>query len=201
MDFDLSEEHKMLKEAVRDFAEKEIAPLVEEAEAREEFPVKLIPRMGELGYLCTNYPPVYGGGGMGLLGPCIVIEELARVCLGIASGINGQSGSGTVILAHGTEEQKQKYIPPVCRGERYATWAVNEPSSGSDIAAMQGTARLDGNEWVINARKTFLGNAPWTDYTAVVVKTGESFSVFLVEPVVNELPQAQITWASGKYLG
>ena len=87
MDFELSEEQKMFREAIRNFAENEVAPLVEEAERKEEFPVQLFPRMAELGYICVSYPPEYGGAGMGKLEECLEWEELSRVSLGINSGI------------------------------------------------------------------------------------------------------------------
>ncbi|MFC2060164.1 acyl-CoA dehydrogenase family protein [Chloroflexota bacterium] len=187
MDFELSEEHKMLREAVRDFAEKEIAPLVEEAEEKEEFPVAIIPKMGELGYLCANYPVDYGGGGMGLIGWCVVIEELSRVCLGIASGINGQSGSGSVILAHGTEEQKQKYIVPSTKGQMVGAFALSEPNAGSDAAAIEATAvKLDG-KYVINGNKIYITNGTIFDFALVAAYTdkslgaGRGVSIFIVE--------------------
>ncbi|MFC2060163.1 acyl-CoA dehydrogenase family protein [Chloroflexota bacterium] len=187
MDFELSEEHKMLREAVRDFAEKEIAPLVEEAEEKEEFPVAIIPKMGELGYLCANYPVDYGGGGMGLIGWCVVIEELSRVCLGIASGINGQSGSGSVILAHGTEEQKQKYIVPSTKGQMVGAFGLTEPNAGSDSAAIETTAVKRDGKYVINGNKIYITNGPICDFVLVAAYTDKSLgtrggvSIFIVE--------------------
>ena len=150
MDFEFSEEHKMLREAIRNFAEKEIAPLVEEAEEKEQFPVELFPRMGELGYLCLSYPAEYGAAGMGLIGACIAVEELAKVCAGITGGIMVQSGIATEsILAHGNEEQKQKYLIPAIKGERIACFGLTEPNAGSDAAAIETTAVKKNDKYTI----------------------------------------------------
>ncbi len=119
MDFEFSEEHKMLRQAIRDFAEKEIAPLVDEAEAKEKSPKELFPKMGKLGYLCLSYPAKYGAADMGLIGECIVIEEISRVAVGIAAGLMAQGGISTSpIVDHGTEEQKQKYLMPAIKGQK-----------------------------------------------------------------------------------
>jgi len=119
MNFELNEEQRMFKDAIRNFAEKEIAPLISEAEGKETFPIQLFPKMGVMGYLCVGYPPEYGGGGMGEIGECIATEELGRICLGIASGIMVQSGIATsAIYRHGNEEQRQKYLVPAIKGQK-----------------------------------------------------------------------------------
>ena len=92
MDFEFSEDQKMFREAIRDFAQKEVAPIVDEAEENEACPTELFLKMVKLGYLCPGYPTEYGGGGLGEIGTCIMVEELARVCSGITSGIMSQSG-------------------------------------------------------------------------------------------------------------
>lgn len=175
MDFELSEEHKMLKEAIRDFAEKEILPLVDEAEEKENFPRHLFPRMGELGYLCANYPVEYGGGGMGMLGECIVMEEVGRVCLGIAASIIEQGGTSvTPILQHGTEEQKQKYVVTAAKGQKIGAFALTEPNAGSDVAGIQTTAVRNGDKYILNGNKIFTSNGPICDFVVVGAYTDKS---------------------------
>ena len=175
MDFEFSEEHKMLREAIRNFAEKEIAPLVEEAEEKEQFPVELFPRMGELGYLCLGYPAEYGAAGMGLIGACIAVEELAKVCAGITGGIMVQSGLATEsILAHGTEEQKQKYLVPAIKGQKIAIFGLTEPNAGSDAAAIQTTAVKKNDKYVINGNKIFMTNGSIGDFVVTAAYTDKS---------------------------
>jgi len=105
MDFECSEEHSMFRQAIRDFAENEVAPIVDQAEEDEACPTELFSKMGKLGYFCPGYPTEYGGGGLGEIGTCIMVEELARICSGITSRLMVQSGLSTLpILAHGSEE-------------------------------------------------------------------------------------------------
>jgi len=188
MDFEFSEEHKMLREAIRDFAEKEIAPLVDEAEAKEQFPVELFPRMGELGYLCLGYPTKYGAGEMGMIGECIAIEELGRVSAGISSSLMVQSGLGTEAILHrGTEEQKQKYLIPAIKGQKIAAFGLTEPNAGSDAAAIESTAIKKSDEYIINGNKIYITNGYICDYVVVAAYTDKSLgtrggmSLFIVE--------------------
>lgn len=188
MDFEFSEEHKMLREAIRDFVQKEIVPLVDEAEEKEEFPVELFPKMGELGYHCLSYPAEYGAGNMGLTGECIAIEEIARASGGIAGALMVQSGIGTeAILAHGTEEQKQKYLIPAIKGQKIAAYGLTEPEAGSDAASIQTTAAKQGDTYVINGSKIFITNGTICDFIPVAAYTDKSLgtnggiSLILVE--------------------
>ncbi len=188
MDFELSEENKMFKEAIRNFAEKEIAPLVDEAEAKEKFPLELFPKMGSLGYLCVRYPAKYGAAEMSKTAECISVEELARVCAGISAGLMIQSGLGTSILCdHGTEELKKKYLPPAIKGQKIAAFALTEPNAGSDAAAIQTKATKQGNGYVIDGSKTFITNGPIADFATVAAYTDRSkgpragVSLFIVE--------------------
>lgn len=175
MDFNLSEEHKIFRQAVRGFVEKEIGPLVEQAEEKEEFPVELMTKMGRLGYLCPGYPIEYGGGSMGRTGECILIEELGKVSIGIATGIDVQFGLGTAaILTYGNDEQKEKYLIPAIKGEKIAAFGLTEPNAGSDAAAIETTAKRDGNFYVLNGSKMFISNAPICDFVTLVVYTDKS---------------------------
>lgn len=126
MDFDWTEEQLMFKQAIRDFTEKEIAPLVDEAEEKEEFPVELFPKMGKLGYLAVGYPAEYDGGGMGSIGECILQEEVARVNCGIASALNAQIALGThIIYDHGIQHQYSiiNFTQNICHQGSYRTLA------------------------------------------------------------------------------
>ena len=141
MDFELSEEQKMLQDAIRNFATKEVAPLVDEAEKTSTFPVKLFPMMGDLGYLCLSYSPEYGAAGMGKLGECIAVEEVAYYSVGFAAATMVQGGIGTAaIYKHGTKEQKQKFLVPAIKGRKIASFGLTEPNAGSDAASLQTTA-------------------------------------------------------------
>lgn len=188
MDFEFSEEHKMLREAIRDFASKEIAPLVDKAEEKEEFPKELFSRMGELGYLCLSHPAKYGAGEMGMIGECIMVEEIARVNVGIAGAIAAQGGIATeTILAHGTEEQKQKYLIPAIKGQKIGAFALTESNAGSDAGAIETTAVKKGNKYAINGSKIYITNAPICDFLLIAAYTDKSLgtrggvSMFIVE--------------------
>ena len=184
---ELSEEHRMLRTAIRDFAEKEIAPLVNEAEEKEQFPVQLYSQLGKLGYLCASHPVQYGGAEMGMVGECIVIEEISRVAVGIASALTSQSGISTVpILEHGTEEQKQEYLVPAIKGEKIAAFGLTEPNAGSDAAAIETTARRQGDSYILNGTKLYITNGTICDFVLVAASTERSqgtrgISAFIVE--------------------
>jgi alkylation response protein AidB-like acyl-CoA dehydrogenase len=198
MDFDLSEVHKMFQTAIHDFAEKEIVPLVKEAEETETFPVQLVPKLGELGYLCPSYPEEYCGGGLGKIGDCILVEELARICAGITSGIMVQGGLATyALLFHGTEEQKQKYLVPAAQGRKIAAFGLTEANAGSDAAAIETTARKDGDYYIINGAKIYITNAPICDFVLVAASTDKSkgtrgISTFIVDRDIPGLTVAKM---------
>jgi len=187
MYIELSEEHRMLRAAVRDYAEKEIAPLVNDAEENEKFPVQIMGQLGKLGYLCASHPAQYGGAEIGMIGECIVTEELSRVAVGIASALTSQGGISTVpILEHGTEEQKQKYLVPAIRGEMVAAFGLTEPNAGSDAAAIETTARKKGDSYILNGTKLYITNGTICDYVLVAASTDRSkgsrgISAFIVD--------------------
>ena len=175
MDFELSEEHKMFQKATRGFAEKEVAPLVKEAEEAETTPVELFSKLGELGYLCPGYPEEYGAGGLGKIGDCLLVEELARVCAGICAGIMVQGGLAThALFAHGNETQKQKYLVPAIKGQKIAAYGLTEPNAGSDAGAIETTARRDGDYYVINGTKIYITNGTICDFVLLAASTDKS---------------------------
>jgi alkylation response protein AidB-like acyl-CoA dehydrogenase len=187
MDFEISEENRMFREAIRDFAEREIAPLVEEAEATHCFPVPLFKKMGEQGFLCPRYPLEMGGGGGDKITECIMVEELCRVNVGIAGSLMVQSGLATApIYRYGSEEQKEKFLLPAIRGEKIGAFGLTEPDVGSDAAAIKTKAVKDGDSYIINGTKMFITNGPICDYVVLAAYTdptrrGEGINLFIVE--------------------
>jgi len=172
LEFKLSEEQLEIKRAVREFCEKEFDPdLALELDRKEEFPMDLYKKAAKLGFTSLFIPEQYGGQGYGYVEACIAMEEMCRAdsSLGLATMI-GVFGSD-LILFHGTEEQKNKYLPPLCRGDFISAAAFTEPARGSDITKMDTTAVKYGNEWWINGTKTFITNAPIANFLIVLCQT------------------------------
>jgi len=172
VDFQLSEEQLEIKRAVREFCEKEFKPeLALELDKKEEFPLELYRKAAQLGFTCIAFPQEYGGQGYGTLEACLVIEEMCRAdsSLGVAimAGIFGSD----LILEFGTEEQKEKYLPKLCRGEYISAGAFTEPNHGSDITRLDTVATKYGDEWWISGTKTFITNAPIADFMVVLAQT------------------------------
>ncbi|MBA3552151.1 MAG: acyl-CoA dehydrogenase family protein [Actinobacteria bacterium] len=171
MDFDLSEEQEDFRRAVRDFAEEVIRPRAEEMDRLEEFPLDIAKQMGELGLFGLPFPEEYGGQGADFLTFCIAVEELARIDSSMAITLEAAVGLGaTPIFAEGTEDQKQRWLAPMCRGEILGAFGLTEPGGGSDAGATRTTARLEDGEWVINGSKAFITNSG-TEISALCVIT------------------------------
>ena len=202
MDFEFSEEQKMFREAVRNFAAKEVAPLVDEAEKNEAFPTELFPKMGKLGYLCPGYPPEYGGGGLGEVGTAIMVEELARVSSGITSGLMVQSGLSTfAVLAHGSEEQKQKFLVPAIAGKKIAAYGLTEANAGSDASAIETTAKRDGDYYVINGSKIYITNGQIADFVVLAVSLDRSQGTRGISTIIVEKGTPGFSTAKMRKLG
>lgn len=162
----------MLKESIRSFAENEIGPLVNECEESMTFPLQIFPKMGELGFLGMGNPPEYGGSEADKIMFCLYVEELCRVCAGIASGVILNSSVGTSpICKFGTEEQKRKYVVPAIKGEKIAAFAVTEPNAGSDASRILTKAERYEENYVLNGNKTLITNATIADYVIVAART------------------------------
>ncbi len=192
MDFTFSEREELLQKSVREYAGKEIPPRMEAMEETGEFPVDLLSGMGQMGILGVITPPEYGGNGLGHLARVIVLEELGRVCPAIPMAIQVHHMCTYALNRWGSETQKQKYLPRLCKGETMGVVAVTEPSGGSDVAGMQTTAALDGDTYVLNGRKCFITNSHHSDIWVVIAKTGEGgkgLSAFLVE---KDFPGAKV---------
>jgi alkylation response protein AidB-like acyl-CoA dehydrogenase len=184
MDFKLSEREELLRKTIREYAEKEITPRKDDMEETGEFPVGLLPSMGEMGILGVIVPQEYGGTDMGHLARIIVLEELGRVCPAIPMAIQVHHMSTYALNMWGNEEQKRKYLPPLAKGETMGVVSVTEPSGGSDVAGMQSTAKLEGDKYILNGRKCFSTNAHHSDIWVVPARTGEGrkgLSAFIVE--------------------
>lgn len=183
----LTQEQRMLQQTVRDFAEKEVKPIAAEIDRTERFPEETVKKMAELGLLGICYDEQYGGAGMDNLAYTIAVEELSRVCgaTGITLAAHISLGLGPIAL-FGTEEQKQKYMPPLCRGEQLGAFGLTEPNAGSDAGGTETTAVLDGDEWVLNGSKIYCTNgsvAGTMVATAVTDKTKgtKGISNFIIE--------------------
>ena len=137
LSYEFTEEQNDLRAMVREFAQAEVAPLVEEAERNEKFPVELMPKLGELGLLGIVFPEEYGGIGLDKITECIFVEEMAKVSAGIAASVNAHADlSAFPIYKFGTEAQKEKYLPPSITGEIIGAYAITEPNTGSDAAGL-----------------------------------------------------------------
>ena len=157
MDFELTDEQQLLKAAVREFAEGEIAPGAADRDEHARFPSELIPRLAEQGLLGILAPEEYGGSGYDAMSATIILEEVARVDAAVALLVGSHNSlcSGH-ILAFGTDEQKKTFLTPLARGEKLGAWALTEPGSGSDAGAMRTRAVLEGDSWVIRGDKQFI---------------------------------------------
>lgn len=204
MNFEFTEEQKEIRRAVREFCEKEFTPeLALEFDEKEEFPMELYRKAAKLGFTSMRFPEEYDGQGYGLIEDCIVIEEMCRADPGLGIAVwSGTFAFPDLILKHGTEEQKEKYLPPLCRGEKISAGAFTEPEHGSDISRMNTTAVKDGKEWVINGSKEFITNAPIADFFCVLCQTDTKVtpsyrgeSLFIVE---RNTPGLDVTKLKGK---
>lgn len=189
MDFKLSDEHRMVQEMVREFAEKEVAPIIKEYDRKQEMAPLILPRMGELGILGICFPVKYGGQGMDYISLGLACEELEavdstlRVVMSVHVGLNSMA-----LLQWASEEQKQRFLVPQAKGDKIACFGLTEPGAGSDVAGMQSTARLDGDAYVLNGEKMWISLATKADHALVVARTNpeapdshEGLSAFLVE--------------------
>ena len=171
MDLTLSEEHEALRAIVEEFAHKEVAPVIGELYERAEFPYEIVGKMGTMGLFGLPIAEEYGGMGGDYFALCLALEELARVDSSVAITLEAGVSLGAMpIYRFGTEEQKREWLPALATGERLGAFGLTEPGGGSDAGATRTTARLDGDEWVINGSKAFITNAG-TDITSVVTIT------------------------------
>ncbi|RME15019.1 MAG: acyl-CoA dehydrogenase [Bacteroidetes bacterium] len=187
MNFELTENQKMIAEMVRNFAKDNIAPYVMEWDEKQHFPVDLFKKMGELGLMGVLVPQEYGGSGFGYLEYITAIIELGKVCgaIGLSMAAHNSLCTGH-ILQHANEEQKRKYLPKLATGEWIGAWGLTEHNTGSDAGGMNTTAVKDGDYYIINGAKNFITHGISGDVAVVIVRTGEKgdshgMSAFIIE--------------------
>lgn len=203
MNFELTEEQISIKKAVREFCEKEFKPeLMMELDRREEFPMELYKKAAKLGFTSMRFPEEYGGQGYGLLEDCLVVEELCRADPGVGAAIFSGTFASDIIYHFGTEEQREKYLVPVCRGELISAGAFTEPAHGSDITRLDTIAVRRSGEFLINGTKTLITNAPIANFFGVLCQTdlevtpsyrGQSYII-----VDRDTPGVDVTPLKGK---
>ena len=173
--FDLSDDHRLIQETVRDFARNEIAPVAEELDREKRFPYEIVEKLGELGLMGIPFPEEYGGAGGDSLAYALAVEELTRVDSSVAITMCAHTSLGTQpIYLFGSEEQKQRYLPDLCAGKRLGAFGLTEPEAGSDAGNTKTRARLEDGDWVVDGAKQFITNAG-TDvsgHVAITAVTG-----------------------------
>lgn len=187
MDFSLSEEHQMVRDMARRFAETEIKPKAAEIDEKHEHPAEIIKQLGDLKMMGIVVPEEYGGGGMDNLSYVLALIEISKACAstGVIMSVNNSLYCFPV-MAYGTDEQKKKYLYPCASGEKIGCYGLTEAGAGSDPAGMRTTAVRDGDEWVINGEKKFITNGNVSSYcvTAAVTEKGKGYkgiSSFLMD--------------------
>jgi short-chain 2-methylacyl-CoA dehydrogenase len=169
--YDLSDEHELVRRTVRDFAVERVAPVAEELDREHRFPYELVAELAQLGLMGMTIPEEYGGAGADTISYAIAVEELTRVDSSVAITVAAHHSLGTLpIFQFGTEEQKLEWLPQLASGEKLAAFGLTEPEAGSDAGATRTSAELRDGEWVINGSKMFITNAG-TDITACVTIT------------------------------
>jgi alkylation response protein AidB-like acyl-CoA dehydrogenase len=172
MDFELPEELREIQQAVRAFCEAEVKAQARAWDEAGSFPHEVVRKLGELGVMGVTVPEAYGGAGMGALALAVVVEEVARWDGSLALTVASHNGLGTGhILRFGSEAQRRRWLPGLARGERLAAWALTEPGSGSDAAALATTAARSGDGWVLNGTKTFITQGTVGDVFVVLART------------------------------
>ena len=203
MNFNLTENQLMIQDMTRNFAQKEVLPYRNEWDDKEHFPIDILKKAGELGLLGVVVPTEYGGSGMGYLEYVTVLTELGKVCGGFGLSVAAHNSLCTGhILQHGSEDQKQKFLPKLASGEHIGAWGLTEPNTGSDAMRMQCTAKKEGNEWVINGMKTWITHALSADVYVILVRTGDlldsnGISAFIIEKGTPGLSANKITQKVG----
>jgi len=182
MDFSFTPEQEMLRKTAREFAEREIAPKVDQMDETGEVPMDLVKRMGELGFGGVIIPKEYGGTGVGHLARIIILEEIGRVSAAMANTLQIHHLGESPIIYFGTDEQKKRWLPSLATGKKIGALALTEPVGGSDVLGIQTVAKKEGDAYIINGRKCFITNSHISDVCGVIAKTGEKeLTCFVVE--------------------
>lgn len=187
MNFDQNENQLMISQMIRDFAEKEVKPFINEWDAKEHFPIDTMKKLGELGLLGIFIPEEYGGSGFSYFEYATALMELGKVCGGLGLSVAAHNSLCTGhIYYHGSEEQKRKYLPKLASGEWIGAWGLTEANTGSDAMRMKTTAVKDGDHWVLNGTKNWITHGLSGDVAVVLIRTGElldsnGITAFIIE--------------------
>jgi alkylation response protein AidB-like acyl-CoA dehydrogenase len=184
--FELPEDIKLLKNAVREFAEKEIKPFGKEYDEKGEYPWEILRKAAKLGFVAPDLPEEYGGSNLSVLGCAVIVEEFTRADSSIGTAIFSSSLGCPMVKYFGTEEQKEKYLPRIPKGEAVSAIAITEPDCGTDVAAIKTRATKKDGGWILNGTKTFITNGSIADWVVVLAKTNpelgyKGMSAFIVE--------------------
>jgi alkylation response protein AidB-like acyl-CoA dehydrogenase len=171
MDFELSDQQQQIRDEVRRFGENEIRPIATEHDREEKFPHEVLDEAAKMGLLGAQIPMEYGGAGYDALDVAIIIEELYAADPGVGGSVLGTAFGSEAIVAFGTEDQKEEYLPPIAEGEAIMGSAISEPDTGSDVSSVSTTAEKDGDEYVINGNKMWISNGTVGDYFVVLCRT------------------------------
>ena len=185
MNFELSDDHQLLRQTVRDFAEKRIAPVAEELDREHRFPYDIVEALAELGLMGIPIPEEHGGGGGDTLAYAIAVEELTRIDSSVAITVAAHTSLGTMpILLFGSDEQKERWLPELASGQRVAAFGLTEPEAGSDAGATRTTAELRDGSWVVNGSKIFITNAGTeiSAFVTITARTGDDEISNIVVP-------------------
>lgn len=187
MDFALTEEQQMFQELFRDFAQNEVAPLADAIDREERSPLETLKKAAEMEFLGLPFSEEYGGSGIGATGHCLLMEELAKVCLATACSLGIHTSTGAMVInLGGTEEQKTKYLTPLAKGEKIGAFCLSEPDAGSDLLGIRTTAVRDEDHYVLNGSKTYVANGDIAEVFTVFAQTGngeaeDAMAGFIVE--------------------
>lgn len=182
VDYELTEEQKMLRDMVRDFVNSDIKPIAHKIDQDEKIPRELIQKMGELGLLGAVFPTEYGGGGFGEMGYCIMQQEIARGCMSTATFVGAHESIGAnAIYIGGSEALKKKYLVPLAEGRMIGAFALTEVMAGSDSFNLRTRAHPDGDSWVLNGEKMWITNGGIADVVSVFARTERGITGFVVE--------------------
>ena len=203
-DLYFTEEHKMLRDMVRDFARNEVKPLAQELDEKGGFPYESVKKMAELGLMGIPWDEKYGGTGMDTMALVIAIEEIGKVCPSTSATMMAHTSLGTAPIAiFGTEEQKERYLPGLASGKKIGAFGLTEPNAGSDAGNTQTHAVLNGDEYIVNGEKAFCtnaGEAAVMIFTAVMVEDGEEkgISAFVIDADTEGMslnpPEKKMGW-------
>jgi alkylation response protein AidB-like acyl-CoA dehydrogenase len=198
MEFQLDDAHRQIQQMVRDFCEEEVKSQSRKWDETGEFPFETVRKLGELGLMGITVPEVYGGSGLDMLAVAVIIEEIARYDGSLALTVASHNGLGTSQIRHfGTEAQRQRWVPPLARGEKLAAWGLTEPGSGSDAAGLLSTAVRRGGGWVLNGSKMFITQGS-VGHTFVVLarttpeKAQKGITAFVLEKEMKGFSQRAI---------